>query len=320
MVQIVELFGGLGAGLNACSQICEHVKSIDYVEINEKAVRSFNSMYEEIIKYKPQSVVGYNLRPDILLHGSPCQDFSIAGHQNGADEGSDTRSSLMWETLHIIEQMGEWKPKVVIWENVPNLLSKHMRKNFDRYIKKMEQLGYTSSYAILDARDFGLPQLRKRVITVSYLNGEVFDFSDLIKTPMRNISEFLEENVSDRYTVIQPSLKRMIGNKNDIKRLDVIKDYCFTIRTRQDQAPNAGVVDLNNGKYRFLTELECWRLNGFSDENYYAAEKVNPAKPGCMNRTLYEQAGNTIPVPMLVSLFRKILFGETENNKLELAI
>ena len=44
--------------------------------------------------------------------------FSIAGHQRGADEGSETRSSLMWETIHIIDQMGEWKPKYVIWENV----------------------------------------------------------------------------------------------------------------------------------------------------------------------------------------------------------
>ena len=86
-------------------------------------------MFADELPYKTQSVVGWNLKPDILIHGSPCQDFSIAGHQGkataeagrinrgkGADKGSGTRSSLMWETIHIIEQMGEWKPKYVIWE------------------------------------------------------------------------------------------------------------------------------------------------------------------------------------------------------------
>ena len=98
-------------------------KAIDYVEINEKAVRSYNSMFREELEYKTQTVVGWNLKPDILIHGSPCQDMSIAGHQGkatgdgrinrgkGSDEGSGTRSSLMWETIHIIENMGEWRPR-----------------------------------------------------------------------------------------------------------------------------------------------------------------------------------------------------------------
>lgn len=82
--------------------------------------------------------------------------------QKGADEGSETRSSLMWETVHIIEQMGEWKPKVVIWENVKNVLSKHMKHNFDRYLSYMQMLGYTNNYEILNAMDFGLPQARSK--------------------------------------------------------------------------------------------------------------------------------------------------------------
>ncbi|MDM0478959.1 DNA cytosine methyltransferase, partial [Clostridium perfringens] len=71
------------------------------VEIDEKAVRSYNEMFRSDLDYKTQSVVAYNLKPDFLVHGSPCQDFSIAGKQKGADEGSETRSSLMWETLNI---------------------------------------------------------------------------------------------------------------------------------------------------------------------------------------------------------------------------
>ena len=90
------------------------VKAIDYVEIDEKAVRSYNAMFADELPYKTQDVRGWNLKPDILIHGSPCQDFSIAGHQKGADPGSGTRSSLMWETLNIIKNMGLWRPRVII--------------------------------------------------------------------------------------------------------------------------------------------------------------------------------------------------------------
>lgn len=117
-VQILELFGGIGSPRCALRNLGIQTKAIDYVEIDEKAVRSYNSMFAEELPYKTQSVVGWNLKPDILIHGSPCQDMSIAGHQGkakaedgrinrgkGADQGSGTRSSLMWETIHIIEQM-----------------------------------------------------------------------------------------------------------------------------------------------------------------------------------------------------------------------
>lgn len=117
MIQILELFGGIGSPRCALRNIGIPVKAIDYVEIDEKAVRSYNAMFADELPYKTQSVVGWNLKPDILIHGSPCQDFSIAGHQGkakaedgrinrgkGADKGSGTRSSLMWETIHIIEQ------------------------------------------------------------------------------------------------------------------------------------------------------------------------------------------------------------------------
>lgn len=134
------MFGGIGSPRVALRNMGIPVKAIDYVEIDEKAVRSYNSMFESELPYKTQSVVGWNLKPDILIHGSPCQSFSIAGKQEGADEGSGTESSLMWETVHIIEQMGKWKPKVVIWENVKNVTSKYMIHNFVKYLEKMECL------------------------------------------------------------------------------------------------------------------------------------------------------------------------------------
>lgn len=305
-IKILELFGGIGSPRIALRNIGVPVKAIDYVEIDEKAVKSYNAMFEAELKYKTQTVVGYNLKPDILIHGSPCQDISIAGHQKGADEGSETRSSLMWETIHIIQQMGEWKPKYVIWENVKNVTSRYMKANFNRYLSEMSLMGYANAFQLLDARDFGIPQFRERVFTISVLGDKAFDFGKLPKRPMRNISDYLENNadVPEQYKVTQPSVLNVIG-ATGIKRATIIKDYAYTITTRQDRTP-AQVIDCGDGTYRYLTERECWRLQGYSDADFEAASKVHK-RIGRYKMPLYRQAGNSIPVPIFESIFRVIL-------------
>lgn len=237
---------------------------------------------------------------------SICGWISPVGSPKGADEGSGTESSLMWETIHIIQQMGKWKPRVVIWENVKGIRYKGMKENFERYLKEMELLGYTNSHKCLDARDFGIPQARERVFTISCLDGVKFDFEKLRHTQMRNLQEFLQDKVEDNYLVTQPSILSAIGKTGTAKRATVIKDFAYTITERQDRCP-AQVIDCGNGKYRFLTELECWRLFGYSDEDYYAAEKANPKKKGAIvNRALYKQAGNSICVPIFEAIFEEI--------------
>ena len=309
MIQILELFGGIGSPRIALRNLGVPVKAIDYVEIDEKAVRSYNAMFENELAYKTQSVVGYNLKPDILIHGSPCQDFSIAGKQKGADEGTETRSSLMWETINIIKQMGEWKPRVVIWENVKNVLSKHMRHNFNRYLDELEKLGYTNNFEVLNAMDFGLPQKRERVFTISMLDGTFFNFRTLEKKKPPHIRELLEDTEEEQYIITAPSMLERIGKKkgNFNGKLEIIDSFCTTITTKQNRNPNSGVVDLGNGKYRYLTERECWRLQGYSDKDFEAALKAHPGKPSKLNGALYKQAGNSIPVPIFESIFKQLL-------------
>lgn len=317
MIRLLELFGGIGATRLALKNLGVEHKSIDYVEWNEKAVRSYNAMFDN--GYKPQNVVGYTLQPDILVHGSPCQDFSIAGKQYGGNVEDGTRSSLMFETIRIIENLGVWKPKVVIWENVKNALSKRLISAFNRYLKDLERLGYTNSYDVLDARDFGIPQARERVFTISILGNDRFDFSKLRKRPMRPIEEFLEKEVDEKYIVTQPSMiSRLPGQPVDINKfggrmLDEIKDFAYTITTKQMRVPNSGVVRLPDGRFRYLTERECWRLMGFDDESF-AALKEHPSREGCMNGTLYHQAGNSIVVQVLEAIFELLLSGDYKSD------
>lgn len=319
MIKILELFGGIGSPRKALINLGINHKAIDYVEIDEKAVRAYNALYDN--RYRPQSVIDYNLMPDILVHGSPCQDFSRAGQRLGGNGEDKTRSSLMWETLKIIENMGVWKPKFVVWENVKGVLDKDMIHSFNKYLVRMNELGYTNSFEVLSATDFGIPQKRERVFTISILGDCAFDFSKLERKPMKHIQEFLEEDVTgEQYMITIPSMLNKIkeftpNRQGSYQRyLDVIEDSCWTISTRQDRCPNAGILKTDSGMYRYLTERECWRLMGFDDEDFENVLKEYPTMPGKRNAGLYKLAGNSIVVQVLEAIFQVLIEGNIESD------
>ena len=310
MIKILELFGGIGSPRKALINLGVEHKCIDYVEIDEKAVRTYNALFDN--RYKPQSVVGYDLKPDILVHGSPCQDFSRAGKRLGGNVEDKTRSSLMFETLKIIENFGVWKPRFVVWENVKGVLDKDMIHSFNKYLSKMESLGYTNSFEVLNAMDFGIPQNRNRVYTISILGKRKFNFDNLVRKEAKHISEFLEETREEKYIVTQPSMLKKIPcsktfQKNNYGYLKVIKESCLTITTKQMRSPNAGIIKLDENLYRYLTERECWRLMGFDDNDFDNALKEHKGVEGKLNGTLYKQAGNSIVVQVLESIFKELL-------------
>ena len=112
---------------------------------------------------------------------------------------------------------------------------------------------------------------------------------------MKDINDFLLPDAPPVYDVTQPSVLDAIGKKG-IRRATVIKDCAFTITARQDRTP-AQVIDMGGGRYRYLTERECWRLQGYTDADYEAAAAVHK-KVGRYTMPLYKQAGNSIPVPI----------------------
>ena len=172
-MKVLELFGGIGACSKALERLGIDYEIADYVEIDKYAVKSFNAIHNT--NFEPQDICEWDkdIEVDLIMHGSPCQDFSLAGKQAGGDKDSGTRSSLMYETIRIVKKL---KPKYVIWENVKNLLSKKHRHNFDAYLETMEHLGYKNYYQVLNAKDYGIPQNRERVFTISILGNENYEF------------------------------------------------------------------------------------------------------------------------------------------------
>ena len=103
-MKALELFGGIGAPRSGWEKLGVDIETVDYVEIDKYAVKSYNAIYGE--NYEPQDIRDWDkdIDVDFIFHGSPCQDFSIAGKQAGADKNSDTRSSLMYDTIRIVKK------------------------------------------------------------------------------------------------------------------------------------------------------------------------------------------------------------------------
>lgn len=214
-IKILELFGGIGACTQALKRIGVDVEVADYVEIDKYAVASYNAINGT--NFEPQDICEWdkNIEVDLIMHGSPCQDFSVAGKQAGGDVGSGTRSSLMYETIRIVSKL---KPKYVVWENVKNLLSEKHRHNFESYLEIMRKLGYTNYYQVLNAKDYGIPQNRERIFTVSVRKDveHYFEFPQKQELKIR-LKDILDDVIDEKYYLSQRLVEFFYQNEQNQK-------------------------------------------------------------------------------------------------------
>lgn len=245
--RIIELFGGIGACTQALKSLLteggKFLEIVDYVEIDKYAVKSYNAINET--QYEPQDITQWNKHfenIDLIMHGSPCQDFSLAGKQAGGDEGSGTKSSLMYETIRIVKNI---MPKYVIWENVKNLISSKHIHNFSAYIDAMQELGYHSYYKVLNAKDYGVPQNRERIFTISIRNdiNKNFEFPEPFELTKR-LKDVLEDDVDDKYYIDEEHLARIAKWKSFQNPLDKVlgmNAIVPTITTRVAESDGGGI-------------------------------------------------------------------------------
>lgn len=231
MIKVLELFGGIGACSKALEKLNIPYQIVDYVEIDKYAVNSFNAIHNT--NFEPQDIKEWDkdIDVDLIMHGSPCQDFSLAGKQAGGDKDSGTRSSLMYETIRIVEKL---KPRYVIWENVKNLVSKKHIHNFKAYIQTMENLGYKNYYKILNAKDYGIPQNRERIFTVSILDNQtennnilsavVKDFKFPKKKELKlKLKDLLEDSVDESFYLSDEKIQKIAHWKSFQKPFEKVQ-------------------------------------------------------------------------------------------------
>lgn len=314
-VKVLELFGGIGACTQAFKRVGIPFEVVDYVEIDKYACKSYNAMNGT--DFKPQDICEWDkdIKVDFIMHGSPCQDFSVAGKGLGGDEGSGTRSSLMYETIRIVEKL---KPKYVLWENVKNVTGKKHRHNFDKYLVSLQQLGYNNYWQIMNAKDYGIPQNRERVFVLSIRrdidNG--YEFPEPFPLQLR-LKDMLDDEVDEKFYLSNKGVNGLLnafvdGREHKPNLMTNETEYSPTIDTRVgSQTHRSPYIDESSDKIE-LTQVgqmygtdkdpkcvpvEPVRLGNIYGEKFGTGYARNVWDKECISPTLMTmQGGNRQPL------------------------
>jgi site-specific DNA-cytosine methylase len=296
-IKYISLFAGIGGfeqGIigSGIPATCSGFSEVDKYAKQVYDIHYSHSYLGDATKIRTESLPNY----DLLVAGFPCQAFSYAGYQKGF---CDTRGTLFFEIARILR---DTRPKNFLLENVAGLLSHQSGRTFQEMLKILTEMGYDVQWQVLNSRDFGFPQNRKRVFIVGYLGKrhrrQIF--------PLRTEAERAHTNVEQ-------------GNKNG---------FGFTIDKRNPDGvikqEVANCVDHNyykgpdkhsqrtmvyqNGKVRKLTPEECEMLQGFYPTwtaigvNKYGSVPLSPTRR-------YMLIGNSVN-PHIVSRIVKLIYDE----------
>lgn len=151
---------------------------------------------------------------DLFTYSSPCQDISQAGKQMGLQEGSDTRSALLWRVADAVEVL---RPKYLLQENVAALVSQKFLPDFQKWLDKLSSLGYVSRWTRLNAKNYGVPQNRDRVFCISMRKDVAFDYQFPAPFELKTrLEDVLEEEVADRYFLKDDAVSKFLkANDSD---------------------------------------------------------------------------------------------------------
>lgn len=205
-IRLIELFAGIGAQAKAIENLGIEFEHYRICEFDKYAVASYNAVHgtnfstSDITKIHAEDlgIIDMDKYDYIMTYSFPCTDLSKAGKQLGMSRESGTRSGLLWEVERLLKETKEL-PQILLMENVPDILSEKNRNDFYSWCDFLEKLGYTSKYAILNAKDYGIPQNRERCFMISWLgNNYYYDFPKIMPLTKR-LKDLLEKKVDKKY-------------------------------------------------------------------------------------------------------------------------
>lgn len=330
-IKFIDLFAGIGGirlGFQNNGFSCVYSN-----EINDHACDMYQANFGENPKGDVTKISEKNLPDfDILCAGFPCQSFSICGKQKGFN---DTRGTLFFDICRILKAK---KPYAFLLENVFNLVTHNSGKTLKVMLDKLNDLGYQVEYKVLNAKNFGVPQNRERIIIVGSKDKK-FDFSKLKLTPIVSMENFLDKKGdftylnNDEYTLIPKELIKVqeksglifVGYRNKkirtkgvrpntehLSRVHKMPNRIYSAKgihpTIASQETSGRYFIYSNNKVRKLTINECYRFMGFPD---------NFIKTGLISKQ-YERIGNSVCVNMISAVAKEIkkqFFGGKNGTK-----
>ena len=334
MIRVFTAFSGYDSQALALKRLGVPFELTGWSEINKSAIRAHNALFPNCTdnNYGDICQIDWDSVPDfdLFTYSSPCQDFSKAGLRKGGQIDSNTRSSLLWQCGRAIESK---RPKFLLFENVPNVVSKTFVDTFNEWQLTLEKLGYSNHCMTLNSMDYGIPQNRERLFMVSIRDGGSFHFPK--PEPLtRFVSDFMDEHVDEKYYLPEAWFDRLCQHdpqgdllrvrqatfkgytevskngifdraypKSPYRRGRVQGEYgniCPTITCHCEK--NLVYVD-SEWRKRTLTERECFRLMGLRDSEI---DQILTA--GISKTQLYTMAGNSIVVDVLERIFDRMFF------------
>lgn len=284
----------------------------------------------------------------VMTYSFPCQSLSLAGKLDGMEEGSGTQSSLLWEVGRLLRNAHEngVLPDILLMENVPEVVGERNIGVFRRWLELLHSLGYRSKWQILNAKDYKVPQNRRRCFMVSWRSDDYYDFPDPMPLEHR-LKDLQEKDVPERYYVSEKKLSYVMSPKRFGKYTRITDGDCIAMTRTADAGNNwtgdfisefpvaydtynrkmrtggiAGTVQTRNipkhqdliveepKRVRRLTELECFRLQGVKREDF---ERLKVRQS---SSSLYHMAGDSIETTCLMAIFGKMFGGLNYKNKI----
>ena len=309
MIKLLSLFSGIGAFETALRRGGHEYQLVGYCEIDKYAANAYSQIHGVSENYNLVDVTKVNTilmdDVDLITYGFPCQDISAAGKQRGFEDkdGNRTRSGLFFEALRIIE---ETRPLYAIAENVKALTSKKFEKEFKTVLDSLDGAGYNNYWAVLNAKDYGIPQNRERVFIVSIrkdIDKDGFKFPEKMPLNIR-VKDILENNVDEKYYINTEKARQLIKkllDKNRITGVEVcdatvnapnVRDISNAIISRYD----AGISNQRSWGTAVI-EPHVKRLGNLYSDTAGGARAGNTYDPEGLSPTLQTaQGGNRQPL------------------------
>lgn len=236
-----EAFSGIGRQAMALKRITKNYEIVGFSEIDNYAIASYHAIHGGDIKnYGDITKMTDIPECDIFTWSFPCTDLSKAGHRKGMTR--DTRSGLVYHVLRLLEST-EIKPKVLIMENVPDLIQEKFHRQFREIRFEIEKMGYMNYVETLNSKHYGVAQNRNRVFMVSILGEYSYTFPKRIELETR-LKDYLENEVDEKYYLTQQKIEQISKWKSYQNPLDnVLNDdsKCPTITTRVAETDAGGI-------------------------------------------------------------------------------
>ena len=325
-IKYFDMFAGIGvfrSGLEAIGGF----ECVGYCEIDKYAKQAYEAMYDtrgELYFDDARKIVSEQLPDfDLLVGGFPCQSFSIAGARKGFD---DTRGTLFFEIARIASVK---KPKYIFLENVPGMLNHDKGRTFETILRTLDGLGYNVCWQVLNIKNFGLliKAKTKDGYQVAY-PGDSIDTAFSGQNSRRGrvgnqIAHTLTTSATQAYYFIDlnpdpklTEIARCITARHDsgisnrkaehsgvfVESTDFTDDEKFAVAFIE---PNG---EVHIGRIRKLTPMECWKLQGFTDDQFDKAKAT-----GLSDSRLYKMAGNAVTVNV-ISEIGKIIKKVNDKN------